>query len=97
MAISKKGTRLINVDGKTYRWFANVDYDYCYKFFVITSVEDDRYQVTSAISYDRDFVISPRLIREAILQAHERGWKPGISNPKTMVLDSYAIISAEPS
>jgi hypothetical protein len=97
MAISKKGTRLINVDGKIYRWFAKLNYDYCYKFFVITSVEDDRYQVTSAVSYDRNFVISPRIIRQAILQAHERGWKPGISNPKRVILDSCTIISAQPS
>lgn len=77
MAISQKGTRIINVDGETYRWFARVDYDRLYKFFVIESVEEDRYQISGAIPYNRDSVISPRMIRQVILQAREEGWKTG--------------------
>lgn len=95
MAIPKKGTRTIIVDGKTYRWFAKVDDDYCCKFFVIESVEYERYQVTGNITYNRDFVIAPSLIKQAILKARERGWEPGISHEKKIVLDSNVIISPE--
>jgi predicted transcriptional regulator len=38
MAIPKKGTRLINVDGKIYRWFAKVDEDYSYYEVIVEAL-----------------------------------------------------------
>ena len=87
MAIPKKGTRKINIGDKAYRWFARVDYDYFAKFFVIESVDDDRYQVTGCFDYELDLVISPFIIKQAIQQAIEGGWKPGESEVKKFIID----------
>ncbi len=87
MAIPRKGTRKISVDGKTYRWLFNVDYDYTQKFFIIESIEDNRYQVTGSLDYSLELIISPSIIKQAIQQAREKGWEPGISDVKKIVID----------
>lgn len=87
MAIPKKGTRKISIDDKAYRWFAHVDSDYFTKFFVIESVDDDRYQVTGYFEYEHDLVISPLIIKQAIQQAIEGGWEPGVSEAKKFTID----------
>lgn len=86
MAIPKKGTRIISVEGKAYRWFAQVDTDYFYKRFIIESVDDNRYQVIGGFVYRHDLVISPSLIKQAIQQAKIQGWKPGISDVKKITV-----------
>jgi len=87
MAIPKKGTRIINVDGESYRWFAQVDADYWEKRFVIESVDDNRYQVIGGFVYRYDLVISPGTIKQAIQKAKDQGWKPGISDVKRITVN----------
>lgn len=87
MAIPKKGTRTISVDGKAYRWFVQVDADYFYKRFVIESVDDSRYQVIGGLVYRHDRVISPGIIKQAIQQAKDQGWEPGISDVKRITVN----------
>ena len=91
MAIPKKGTRKITVDGKVYRWCVKVDYDYNEKFFIIESIDDDRYQISGGFQYKVDFVISPKIIEQAIKQAQLQGWKPEISNIKKVIIDTQQI------
>lgn len=86
MAIPKKGTRTINVDGKAYQWFAQVDADYFHKRFIIESIDDNRYQIIGSFVYKHDLVISPSLIKQAIQQAKDQGWKPGISDEQKITV-----------
>ena len=54
MAIPRKGTRKISIDGKAYRWFAQVDSDYFTKSFIIENIDDDRYCVTGGFEYQHE-------------------------------------------
>ncbi|MEL6400899.1 MAG: hypothetical protein AAF773_04555 [Cyanobacteria bacterium P01_D01_bin.115] len=87
MAIPRKGTRKISIDGKAYRWFAQVDSDYFTKSFIIESIDDDRYCVTGGFEYQHDLVISPCIIEQAVQQAIEGGWEPGVSQVKKFIID----------
>ncbi|OUS24807.1 hypothetical protein A9Q99_23740 [Gammaproteobacteria bacterium 45_16_T64] len=91
MAIPKRGTRKISVDGRAYRWFARADIDCCNKSFLIVSIDDDRYRVTGGFYYEYDFVISPSIIEQAIRQAKEGGWEPGKSDLKILNVDTSKI------
>ena len=95
MAIPKKCTRQINVDGHSYRWITKIDYDYSMKFFIIESQEDNRYQIQGGFDYELNFVISPSMIKQAIQIARENGWEPGISNVRKMAVDSKQIVISE--
>lgn len=87
MTIPKKGTRKIIIDGKTYRWFAQADDDCSEKFFIIESVDDKQYRITGSFPYEINFVISPCIVRQAVKQAEAKGWKPGTSDVKKIVVD----------
>ena len=87
MAIPKKGTRKINIGGKAYRWFAQVGSDYFTKSFIIESIDDDRYCITGGFEYQHDLVLSPFIIEQAVHQAIEGGWEPGVSEVKKFIVD----------
>ncbi|MEH2059434.1 MAG: hypothetical protein V7K97_25425 [Nostoc sp.] len=60
MALAKKGTRLIKVDGVEYRWV----------------VQPDDEPGMAVVVECQGNIISPWLLRKAILYAIDQGWNP---------------------
>jgi hypothetical protein len=73
MALAKKGTRLIKIDGVEYRWIVQPD-DEPGLGIVVELSENPGQRMMTWI--DRGNIISPRLVRKAILYALKQGWHP---------------------
>ncbi|MCU0544545.1 MAG: hypothetical protein MUE44_20640 [Oscillatoriaceae cyanobacterium Prado104] len=72
MGISKKGSRLIKVNDLEYRWVVKSD-DYGMSL-VVESAENPGQRMITWLEYGN--IISPGLVRKAILYAIDRGWHP---------------------
>ncbi|AFY94269.1 hypothetical protein [Chamaesiphon minutus] len=73
MAIAKKGTRLITVDDIEYRWIVQPD-DEPGLGIVVECAENPGQRMITWVEHGN--IISPWLVRKAILHALDRGWKP---------------------
>lgn len=73
MAIAKKGTRSIRVDDVEYRWVVQPD-DEPGLGIVVECTENPGQRII--IWVDHGNIISPWLVRKAILYALEKGWQP---------------------
>lgn len=73
MAIAKKGTRLITVDDVEYRWVVQPDDEPGLGIVVECAKNPGQRMITWV---DRGNIISPWLVRKAILHAVEQGWQP---------------------
>ncbi|NJM60516.1 MAG: hypothetical protein HC849_10445 [Oscillatoriales cyanobacterium RU_3_3] len=72
MALPKKGTRLIEVNDVKYRWVVKPDDDGLR--LVIGLAENAGQKMTIWVEHNN--IISPGLVRKAILSALDRGWHP---------------------
>jgi hypothetical protein len=72
-ALAKKGTRLIKIDGVEYRWVVQPD-DEPGLGIVVELSENPGQRMMTWI--DRGNIISPWLVRKAILYALKQGWHP---------------------
>jgi hypothetical protein len=73
MAIAKKGTRLIRVDDVEYRWIVQPN-DEPGLGIVVECAENPAQRMITWVEHGN--IISPWLVRKAILHALDRGWKP---------------------
>lgn len=72
MAIVKKGTRLIKVDDVDYRWVVKADDN---GLGIVVECAENPGQILMA-GVEHGNIISPWLVRKAILHALDLGWKP---------------------
>lgn len=73
MAIAKKGTRQIIVDGVAYRWIVSPD-DEPGLGIVVELAESPGEKIITWVEHGN--IISPWLVRKAILHALSKGWQP---------------------
>ena len=73
MAIPKKGTRLITVDGERYRWVVIRDDEFCLKAIVELADSPKQRIVTHISSGD---IVTPAEIERIIRAAVCQGWSP---------------------
>ncbi|MET8649033.1 MULTISPECIES: hypothetical protein [Nocardia] len=72
MALARKGTRIIDVDGETYRWVvAPNDPD---NAIVVESADQPGQRMVTWVEYGT--VIAPGLVARAIRNALGKGWTP---------------------
>ena len=87
MAIPKKKSRLISVDGLEYRWLISFDLDAPLYRIVTIAVHLSTSPGTKLIvypigvdvnfiDYDRDQPITPKVVEEFIRTARDTGWMP---------------------
>jgi hypothetical protein len=77
MALPKKGSRLIKVDGIEYRWI--VTPDDVGLGIMVELAENPGQRMGAGFEYGN--IISPWLVRKAILHALENGWHPELQGP----------------
>jgi hypothetical protein len=73
MAVAKKSTRLIKVDDVEYRWVVQPD-DEPGLGIVVELSENPGQRMMTWVEHGN--IISPWLVRKAILQALQKGWLP---------------------
>lgn len=73
MALAKKGTRLITVDGVRYRWVVAPD-DEPGMGIVVERAEAPAQRMVTWVDYGA--VVTPRLVAGMIRQALDQGWTP---------------------
>jgi hypothetical protein len=73
MALAKKGTRLIRVDEVEYRWVVQPD-DEPGMGIVVECADHPGQRMITWVEHGN--IISPWLVRKAILHALDRGWNP---------------------
>ncbi|MEG4117182.1 hypothetical protein QUA43_06740 [Microcoleus sp. N9_B4] len=73
MALAKKGTRLIKVNDVEYRWVVHPD-DEPGMAIVVECADNPGQRMITWVEYGN--IISPWLVRRAILHALDRGWYP---------------------
>lgn len=78
MALSKKGSRLIEVDGQNYRWKVSAC-DEPGLGVVVELAEQPAQRMVMWV--DHGNVVSPKLVRYAISEGQERGWVPEKPGP----------------
>jgi hypothetical protein len=85
MALAKKGSRLISIDGVTYRWVVSPDSGYM--VLVVETNDEPGQRLEAVFNYhyqqvelDSRFIqgraISPGIVWQVIVTALERGWQP---------------------
>ena len=88
MAIAKKGTRLITVDGVEYRWVVQPDEKYRLGIVVEWANNPGQRMVTWV---DPDNIASAWLVKEAIHYALGQGWQPQHTG-KELVFNVYGYL-----
>jgi hypothetical protein len=73
MAIAKKGTRLIKIDDTEYRWVVQPD-DEPGLGIVVECAENPGQRMLTWVEHGN--IISPWLVKKAILNALQKGWQP---------------------
>ena len=87
MAIPKKKSRLISVDGLEYRWLISFNRDAPFYRIVTIAVQLSNSPRTKLIvypigvdvnfvDYDRDEPFTPKVVEQFIRRARDTGWKP---------------------
>jgi hypothetical protein len=102
MGLAKKGSRLISIDGVTYRWVVSPDSGY---MVLVAELNDEpRQRLEAVFGYDNHpeelGPISPGVVRQVIVAAIHRGWKPSQSGrPPFRLHDTEQLVSInfEPS
>jgi hypothetical protein len=88
MALAKKGSRLIRVGGRSYRWVASPDSGYI--TLVVESAAKRGQRLTARFPYCdvrlepavgplvliQRSIVTPGLVRRSILEGLAQGWKP---------------------
>ena len=73
MAIAKKGARRIVVEGESYRWIVSPDDE---PGLGIIVEKDNSYGQRLIAWVEHGSIITPAIVRKAILYALTQGWKP---------------------
>lgn len=76
MALAKKGSRLIEVDGETYRWKVSADDEP--GFGIVVELADGPAQQL-ILFVEHGNVVSPKIVRYAISEGLRQGWAPAKS------------------
>jgi len=79
MALARKGTRTINVEGSTFRWTVSPD-DEPGIAIVVEHWESPEQRMTTWVEHGN--IISPHLVRHVILHAMSNGWHPQDKGPE---------------
>ncbi|HZH77795.1 MAG TPA: hypothetical protein VEY88_17345 [Archangium sp.] len=79
MALAKKGTRLMTVEGARYRWVVAPNDES--GLGIVVEAEDSPGQ-RMVTWVDHGTTLSPWLVREAILHALAQGWQPRARGPE---------------
>jgi hypothetical protein len=79
MTLKQKGTRRIVVDGRSYRWAAAPNDE---GLAFVVEHESGQGQRMIAKWFEHGTVISPGVVREAVLHALEDGWRPDQPGPE---------------
>ncbi|MGW1989211.1 hypothetical protein [Embleya sp. NPDC001921] len=72
MAIAKKGTRIIVVDGERYRWVVSADSGSI--VLVVERAEEEGQRLST--NFEQSAVITPGVVAAVIEGAHRLGWAP---------------------
>jgi len=72
MGLPKKGASKIQVADKSYRWAVSPDSGYMYVVVQLESGKGQRLHVL----VDYEHPITPGVVRDYILEALKKGWKP---------------------
>jgi len=91
MALAKKGTRLIKVNDVEYRWVVRPD-DEPGLGIVVGCADNPGQRMITWVEHGN--IISPWLVRKAILHALDRGWHPK-QKGKEIVFRFEGIVSRE--
>ncbi|PWU18584.1 MAG: hypothetical protein C5B50_08690 [Verrucomicrobia bacterium] len=108
MALPKKGTRRIRVDGREYRWAIRKKPTYCQgalaspMTFAAECVQAPQTMllVTTTVPRPDNWLqkpsvcVKPAQVAEAIRQAHRAGWQPGV--PGSAFVLKFDILGCEP-
>ncbi|NPC85336.1 hypothetical protein HPC49_44970 [Pyxidicoccus fallax] len=78
MALARKGTRALTVDGTRYRWVVAPD-DEPGLGIVVEAADSPGLRMVAWVEHGN--TISPWLVREAILRALAQGWQPQARGP----------------
>ncbi|MDX3228824.1 hypothetical protein [Streptomyces sp. ME19-01-6] len=73
MAIAKRGTRIIVVDGERYRWVVSPDSGSI--VLVVERAEEEGQRLST--HFEQSAVITPGVVAAVIEEAHQLGWVPG--------------------
>ena len=94
MGLAKKGSRLIDVEGRRYRWVVSPDSGFM--VIVVEAEPESGQRLELQVSY-RDRAeggqaaqLTPAVVRRAVLLALEEGWKPGSKGPAFRLPDADA-------
>lgn len=75
MSLARKGTRIITVDGRRYRWLVSAGHDP--NLAIVAELAEGAAQRMVTWVHPRLSVITPSLVRRAIRHALDHGWRPG--------------------
>jgi hypothetical protein len=81
MAMAKKGSRLIEVEGVRYRWGVALCDEPGVGKIVVEAADMPGQRIESQFDFGNVISISPWLVREAILYALSQGWHPQTRGP----------------
>lgn len=81
MALAKKGTRTINVEGSTFRWTVAPN-DEPGIAIVVELQESSAQRMATWVEHGN--IISPSLVRHVILHALNDGWQPHQKGPEVV-------------
>ncbi|GAC1462205.1 MAG: hypothetical protein NVS2B14_09690 [Chamaesiphon sp.] len=93
MTLTRKSTRRITVEGVEYRWLVSCD-DEPGLAIVVERAEFPKQRMVTWVEYGN--IISPWLVRKAILHALSKGWQPH-KNRKEMIFRFQGIVTRENS
>ena len=92
MGLAKKGTRLLTVEGARYRWVV-APADEPGLGIVVEDAKSPGQRMVTWVEHGQ--ILSPWVVREAILHALSQGWKPQARGPDlTFRLESSTLSSA---
>jgi hypothetical protein len=76
MSLAKKGSRVVDVDGRRYRWRVHTVHDP--NFAIVVELAEDAAQRMVTRVHPPAAMITPELVRRAIRHALANGWAPTV-------------------
>lgn len=104
MALSKRSSRTITVDGSVYRWAVSGDSGYMW--LIVELADEPGQRVEASFGY-HDVVgpggritrqrrsVSPGVVRAVVLHALANGWQPERGGLKALRVDGEALLAVE--
>jgi hypothetical protein len=80
MSLAKKGTRVVDVDGRRYRWRVHTAGDP--NFAIVVELAEHAAQRMVTWVHPPAYVITPDVVRGAIRHALAHGWAPDRRGPE---------------